>query len=160
MTVTPQDLPSSCATLASQLIVEGCLAIIQGSVKGEAPVKPLPLIKEEREKLGLEPGGLTLFYPAGQEGVFFDGHANTFLVWFTGDDCENATSALHNALMKAYPRAKQLDDVAHKTDPRMRARVYRVELGGGRLAAIQTSFSGGRGAYKFSARVVAQQRTT
>lgn len=158
VTETPEQLPS-CTALAAQLIVEGCLPIIQGTVKGEAPVKPMPLAMSERDKLGLEPGGLTLFYPAGEEGVFVDARADTFLVWFAGGDCANVTSVLHDALMRAFPAARQLDDVAHKIDSRMRARVYRVDLGGGRLAAIHTSFSdAGPGRYKFAARVVAQQR--
>ena len=133
--------PSSCADLAAELVVNGCLPIIQGTVKGKAPVEPIVLSKEQREKLGFTgASSLTLFYPAGEEGVFFDGASNTFKIWFRGADCERVTTALHDALMRAFPAAQQLDDVAHKRDPRMRARVYRVDLGEGRLATISTSF--------------------
>jgi hypothetical protein len=154
------NAPASCAALAAQLIVEGCLPIIQGSVKGKAPVEPVVLSKEQRQKLGLnQPDSLTLFYPAGQEGVFFDGGANMFRIWFNGDDCEAATDALHRALMRAFPAAQQLDEVAHQEDPRMRARVYRVELGGGRLATISTSFgSAAPGRRKFIAEVKSLRR--
>jgi hypothetical protein len=62
--------------------------------------------------------------------------------------------------MRAFPAAKQLDDVAHKLDPRMRARVYRVELGGGLLATIDTSFAqSGPRKHKFVAVVKSFKRT-
>jgi hypothetical protein len=156
-----QNVPPSCAGLAAQLIVEGCLPIIQGTVKGKAPIQPVPLTKEERDKLGLKEQGITVFYPAGGEGVFFDAGKSSFTVWFNGEDCERATATLHDALMRAFPNAKQLDDVAHKQDSRMRARVYRVDLGQGRLAAIETSFGqAAPGKHKFMARVIAQVRKT
>jgi hypothetical protein len=152
--------PASCARLAAELIVQGCLPMIQGAAKGKAPIQPVVLSREERAKLGLtDDKSLTLFYAAGGEGVFFDGAANTFQVWFKGEDCEEATSALHTALMRAFPSAKQLDDVPHKEDKRMRARVYRVELGGGKLATISTSFGKTAGKHTFHAEVKAFQRT-
>ncbi len=152
------EVPSSCAALAAALIVEGCLPIIQGSVSGTTPIAPAPLVEAERKKLGLNEPGVTLFYPAGQEGVFFDATANVFTVWFSGEDVIETTRLLHEALMGAFPKAQQVDEVKHKADPRMRARVYRVELGQGRLAAIETSFGLTSGGHKFTARVIAQQR--
>jgi hypothetical protein len=153
-----ENLPPSCAALAASLIVEGCLPIIQGNVKGTTPIAPATLVEAERAKLGLAPGGMTLFYAAGEEGVFFDMSGNIFTVWFTGDDVIESTRLLHEALTRAFPKAKQLDEVKHKADSRMRARVYRVELGAGRLAAIETSFALAGGRHKFMARVIAQQR--
>ena len=157
MSDTP-EIPPSCAALTALLIVEGCLPIIQGTVKGKTPIEPVPLMKAEREKLGLAEAGMTLFYPAGEEGVFFDMSGNSFTLWFAGEDVMEATRLLHDALMRAFPQTQQLDDVAHKADPRMRARAYRVELGEGRLAAIDTSFAPAGGKHKFIARVIAQQR--
>lgn len=151
--------PTSCANLAAQLIVEGCLPMIRGDVQGKAPIQPIVLNREERAKLGLtEPNSLTLFYAAGEEGVFFDGGASTFRIWFKGEDCEAATGALHERLMRAFPAAQQLDDVPHPEDQRMRARVYRVELGGGRLATINTSFGKTAGKHKFMAEVKSLMR--
>lgn len=151
--------PASCANLAAQLIVEGCLPMIRGDVKGKAPIQPVVLTKEQRATLGLtEPNSLTLFYPAGEEGVFFDGAASTFRIWFKGEDCEAATPALHTMLMRAFPSAEQLDDVPHPQDQRMRARVYRVELGGGKLATINTSFGRSGGKHTFMAEVKSLQR--
>lgn len=158
MTTEPKNLPPSCAALAAQLIVDGCLPIIQGTVKGKAPIEGVPLRPVERNKLGLTEQGLTVFYPAGKEGVFFDMGKNTFTVWFTGDDYEKAAPALHDALMRAFPSAKQLDDVPSKQNSKMRARVYRVELSGGRLAGIETSFWQASGKTKFMAKVAAQKR--
>ncbi len=157
MSDTP-NIPPSCAALAALLIVEGCLPIIQGSVKGKTPIVPATLGEAERKKLGLTEAGITLFYPAGEEGVFFDMAKSSFSVWFAGEDVMDVTRLLHEALMRAFPKAKQLDEVKHKADSRMRARVYRVELGEGRLAAIETSFALAGGRHKFIARVIAQQR--
>lgn len=152
--------PASCAKLAAQLIVEGCLPIIQGKVEGKAPIPPIVLSREERAKLGLaDSSSLTLFYAAGEEGVFFDGAPNTFKIWFKGEDCEQATPALHTMLMRAFPSAEQLDDVPHPEDQRMRARVYRVELGGGKLATIRTSFGRSAGKHSFVAEVKSLLRT-
>lgn len=157
MSETP-DIPASCAALAAELVVDGCLRIIDGTVRGKTPVAPATLQPAERAKLGLPAGGVTLFYPAGEEGVFLDLERSEFSVWFTGGDCEAATAALHQKLMHAYPGAKQLDDVGHPLDNRMRARAYRVELGAGRLGAISTAFSMVAGKHRFTARVIAQQR--
>jgi hypothetical protein len=145
--------------LAAQLVIEGALAMIRGEVKGKAPVEPAVVSPEERAKLGLPRDNLTLFYPAGESGVFLDMGGNTFTVWFTGEDCEKATSALHERLTRAFPKTRQLDDVPHPKNKHMRARVYRTELGDGRLAAISTSFSRlASGQEKFTVRVIAQQR--
>jgi hypothetical protein len=156
---TPANIPTSCAAVAAELVV-GCLPIIQGAPKGKAPVQPMVLTKEEKAKLGIVGGDhLTLFYPAGGDGVFFDGSANTFRIWFSGEDSAEVTNALHNALTRAFPAAQQLDDVAHKIDPRMRARAYRVELGGNKLATIRTSFADlGPGKHRFEAEVKSLQR--
>jgi|GEM_PF-1292821 len=155
----PANLPPSCADLAAQLIVEGCLPIIQGAARGNAAIKPVVLTRSERAKLNLKDDSLTLFYPAGDTGVFFDIKETEFNLWFEGGDCDRATSALHERLTKDFPAARQLDDVPHPRDQRMRARVYRVELGEGKLAAISTSFGRGRdGAVRFAVRVIAQQR--
>ncbi len=156
-----QNTPASCAALAAQLIVEGCLPIIQGSVKGKTPIEPVVLTPEERSKLGLtESKSVTLFYPAGETGVFFDTGQTCFKVWFNGEDCENATTSLHNALMRAFPATQQRDDVAHPEDPRMRARFYSVDLGEGRLAHIATSFGlAAPGKHQFVADVSALQRS-
>jgi hypothetical protein len=152
-------LPNSCAALTAQLVVEGCLPIIQGTVSGKAPIEGVVLTAPEREKLNLKSEGITIFYPAGETGVFFDMRENEFTLWFDGGDCDRATSALHDRLTKTFPTARQLDDVPHPRDQRMRARVYRVELGSGKLAAVKTSFgAGSRGSDKFVVHVVAQQR--
>ena len=109
--------------------------------------------------LGLPPGGVSMFYPAGEDGVFIDLEKNDFTVWFSGGDCEAVTNALHTALTRAFPKAQQLDDVAHPRDSRMRARAYRVDLGEARLATILTEFGEAGSKHKFTARIKAQQRT-
>jgi hypothetical protein len=149
----------SCADLTATLIVEGCLPMIRGDVKGKAPLAPIPVTPEERSKLKLEPNGMTMFYPAQDEGVFFDITSTGFGLWFAGGDVERATDALDKALKRGFPKTKQLDEVRHKRNAKLRARVYRVELGEGRLAAISTSFADlPNGRHKFAVRIQAQQR--
>ncbi len=133
--------------------------MIRGDVKGQSPVPPIPLTPEERARLNLTPDGVTTFFPAQDTGVFFDMARTSFNVWFAGGDIERATNALDAAVKRGFPQAKQLDDVAHKRNSKLRARVYRIELGNGRLAAISTSFTDlADGKHKFAVRVQAQQR--
>lgn len=158
--MSQQQLPPSCAALAAELVV-GAVAIIQGKPRGKTPIEPVALSEEEKMRMGIvDKDRLVLFYAAGGDGVFFDGAPNTFRIWFTGEDTAEATNALHAALTRAFPRAEQLDDVAHKIDPRMRARAYRVELGDGKLATINTSFADlGPGRHRFTADIKSLQRT-
>lgn len=133
--------------------------MIRGDVKGKAPVAAAPLTPEQRAKLKLDPQGITAFYPAQDEGVFFDVAGSALVVWFSGGDTDRATISLDGALKRAFPQTQQLDDVPHPRDSRMRARAYRVELGQGRLAAISTSFADlPDGRHTFTVRVLAQQR--
>lgn len=133
--------------------------MIEGTVKGKVPVPPVLLSAEEREKLHLGGAGFTLFYPAGEEGVFFHTNGDEFLVWFVGDDCNKVTEALHSAIRSDFPQTRQLDEVQHPTERSMRARTYQIELGSDRVAGISTSFSrAGSGQHKFSARVISQRR--
>jgi hypothetical protein len=151
------EIPKSCADTAARLVVEGALAIIQDNVNNHAPEGGALVTPEQRQKLGLAPG-LTFYFAAGGEGVFFDLGKSEFRVWFSGDDYQRASDALHGRLLQAFPRAEQLDDVASKTDPRLHARVYRVDLGNGRLAGVSTAYIASPSGMKFEARVVAQQR--
>jgi hypothetical protein len=152
------EIPASCAEVAARLVVEGCLPIIQDSVKNHAPQGGALLTPQDRQKLGLPPG-VTFFFAAGEEGVFFDLGQSEFHVWFAGDDYQSAGDALHAALLKAFPKSQQLDDVASPANPRLHARVYRVDLGNSRVAAVSTAYSMlPSGQHRFEARVIAQQR--
>ena len=149
------------ARLAAQLVVEGCLPIIAGKVQGKAPVEPVALTQAERGKFGLEQASITLFYPAGEQGVFFDMAESNFMVWFNGADCDQAASVFDAALKRAYPNACQLEDITHSENARMRARIYQVELDEGRLAQIETGYpapGAGGPSGKFIVRVAALQR--
>lgn len=149
----------SCADLTATLVVEGCMPMIQGEITGKAPISGLPLTPEERTKLHLDPTGLTVFFPAQDEGVFFDMMSSSFQVWFAGGDVDRATDALDAALKRAFPKLLQLDDVPHQHDRRLRARAYRVQLPQGKLAAISTSFKDlTDGRRQFMVRIQAQVR--
>lgn len=137
----PEGVAPSCSDLTATLLVDGALPMIRGDVKGAAPVGGIPLTPEERAKAGQASRGATVFYPAQDEGVFFDLGETEFKLWFRGGDIERLTGALDAALKRAFPAVQLLDDVPHSQDPRMHARAYRVELGGGRLAGVSTAFT-------------------
>lgn len=159
MVENAKEVPQSCAALAAQLVVEGALPIIRGDVKGKAPTEPVVLSVQDRAKLGRTGDGATLFYASGDSGVFFDAEPTSITVWFDGEDCDKATKSLHDRLMRAFPNAKQLDDVPHPKDKSKRARAYRVELGKGRLAMVKTSFTElSSGKERFTVEVDALQR--
>lgn len=152
-------IPPSTAGLATELIIEGCLRMIRGDVKGQTPIEPVVLHPDERAKLGLGAGGPTLFYPAGEDGVYFDIVGHTFNIWFSGKECEKITNLLHTELMRAFPNTKQIDDVEFKENRHMHARVYTIELGNGRVAAVKTAFTRrDKIGFTFYARVDSQQR--
>jgi len=146
--------------LVAKLVIEGALAMVAGKVQGKAPVEGLPLKKGEREKLGLKGMGLTVFYPLGEGGVFFDMQGSTATVWYDGGDCERALGVFEVALKRAHATARQLEDTTNPNDPAMRSRAYQVELANGKLGIIDVAYPTGAGAKgrQFAVRVFAQQR--
>lgn len=143
--------------LAAKLIVEGCVAHAAGKVQGKMPMPPIPLSELERADIGLKQGGQTLFYPLPPTGVFIDMGGVVASVWFTQADSDRGLGAVEKALKHAFPRAKQLKDGAHPTEKDMRQRLYEIDFGGSRLAALELDYPA-RGAEKFVARISAQAR--
>src|SRR6185312_4066762 len=117
--------------LAAQ-IVEGCVAMAAGAVKGSLPIEGIPLSDLERAELGLAQGGKTAFYPLKESGVFLDLDRSTCSVFFADHDFDRALGAVEAALKRAYPRAKQIKDGPHPNLREYRYRAYEIDLGRGR----------------------------
>lgn len=148
------------SALAATLAVDGALAMIAGKVQGKAPVEGVPLQPEERRKLALSPQGLTVFYAAGEDGVFFDMADDKATIWYNGGDCDQGIGAFENNLKQAYPATKYLGETPNPSDATMRSRGYEVDLGQGRLAVIDATFpASATSKRQFALRVFAKKRT-
>lgn len=148
------------SALVATLVVDGALAMIAGKVKGTAPVEGRALQPGERDRLGLKPGGLAIFYPAGEEGVFFDMNGSEATIFYNGGDCEQGIATFEAALKVAHPNTRYLGEVPNPNSAMMRSRGYEVDLGQGRLATIDASFPAGPGGQRqFAVRVFAKKRS-
>ncbi len=145
--------------LATQLLVQGCLAHVAGAVQGKAPVAPVVLTELERADIGLAQGGHTLFYPAPPTGVFVDMNGSMATVWFMEADSSRAMELVDAALKRTSYKIKQTKDASHPNEPKMRFRTYEADLGSNRLALIEAEYPE-RGAppKKFVGRIIAQTR--
>jgi hypothetical protein len=145
--------------LATKLLVEGCLANIAGNVQGKMPMAPVPLSELERAEIGLQQGGHTMFYPLDATGVFIDLMGAKATVWFNDADYDRALETFEAAMMRAFPRTRQLKDGASPRDAGTRERTYEVDLGGSRMALVGVEYAKrGAASKRFVARVVAQAR--
>jgi len=126
--------------VVAQLVVEAAIAGIAGTVRGKFPIAPVILNAEQCGELGLPPGSNTMFYPLDKSGVFYDVDEARSTIWYTGADASKALSAVENAVLRAYPTAKQAKDDTDAREADMRVRTYDVKLPQGRLAIVQLSY--------------------
>lgn len=140
-------------------IVEGCVMMVAGDIKGSLPMEGIPLTDLERADLGLAQGGRTAFYPLKESGVFLDLNRSTCSVFFADYDFDRALAAVEAAVKRAYPQAKQIKDGPHPSLKDYRFRAYEIDLGGGKLALLELDAPGANAdKRKFVARVDAQAR--
>lgn len=143
--------------VAAKLIVDGSLDAIGG--KSAAPFPPEggeTLSAERRAALGRPPGGATLHYPAGEDGVFVDLQGAETTIWFTGADSAKALQQLEKALNKSYPKAVKQSDTPHPSLQGVRHRSYDVPLGGERAAVLDIAYPASGGASgRFVVRILA-----
>ncbi len=145
--------------LAAKLVVEGCLAMVAGTVQGKMPVEGIAVTELERSELGLRQGGRTAFYPLKESGVFIDLHGSSASVFYADHDCERALSALDAALKRAYPGAKQAKDTPHPRKRNHRFRSYEIDFGNGKLAVVEVDApEAGAKRRKFIARIYPMAR--
>ena len=140
-------------------IVEGCIAMVAGTVKGTLPMEGIPLTELERADLGLAQGGRTAFYPLTESGVFLDLDRSTCSVFFADHDFDRALPAVEAAVRRSYPQAKQIKDGPHPRLKDYRFRAYEIDLGGGKVALLELDAPEAKASErKFVARVDAQGR--
>ena len=156
-TVTP-------AHLAAQIVVEGCLPMIQEKVRGGLPVEGRLLSEAEKRERGMIDAltvnpqmSQTISYKIGRDEVLLDLDRSQASVWFSNADYDKAMGLLDMALKAQYPRAQQTEDRAHPDAEGMRVRLYTVELDPALRASIEVSYAapGGVGR-QFVVRVRAQ----
>jgi hypothetical protein len=127
--------------LAARLVVEGAIAAIAGTVRGQLPVKPTVLNDEQAQALNLPPGGTTLYYELDDKGVFFDSVGSRVAVWYSGADADRALGVLEAELKRHYPNTKQVIDAKHPDASGMRVRAYDVKIRDGLMATVEVSYS-------------------
>lgn len=157
--ITPADL-------ATRLVVEAALPMIQDKVRGKLPIEGQLLTVEDRVRRGMtdimgvdREQSTTLAYPANGAEVLFDLDRSQASVFFKGGDCDKAIALLDAALKRDYPGVQQEQDIAHPDNNGMRVRLYKIQLDPALLASIEASYPAPGGpAKQFVARVRAQIR--
>lgn len=130
--------------VAAKLAVEGVVASLAGTVKGQLGIKPKLIEGADRAELGVADIGDLLFYPVGDSGVFFHSDGPFATIWY-GDADSNAGLAALDALVKRHhPNAKQVSDNPHKTEPGFNQRTWDIQLANERLAMVEAIYPNGR----------------
>ncbi|MBL8550055.1 MAG: hypothetical protein JNJ73_08710 [Hyphomonadaceae bacterium] len=126
--------------VAARVIVDFCLPMIQGKRVAHAPVLGRQLEGEEKAEIGGSADGVTMVFDTLQGSVFCDLADARALIWYREADSEAAPGLLDAALKRAYPAAKQLEEVPHPQQRAMRVRAYEVDLGDGKLSRLEVGF--------------------
>lgn len=140
--------------LSAKLAIDGAVAAIAGTVRGQLPIKPRTLDQNQRAEAGIAAEGDFLFYPIAESGVFFYTHGAFTTIWYVGAETDKGLAALDAAIKRAHPSAKIANDGAHKTLRGWGFRTYDIKLPNGRLAIVEAAYPMGRvEAPKFSVRI-------
>ena len=147
------------SAVAAKLAIEGAVAAIAGTVKGQLGIAPRPLGPQEKADLGMSDQGDTLFYPIDESGVFFHTDGAFTTIWFAGGDYENGIEALEAQIKRGCPQAKQVKDEPHETEPGLTLRTYDIKLPNNHLAIVDAIYTKRRrDDGKFMIRVTAMAR--
>lgn len=130
--------------VAAKLAIEGIVAGLAGTVKGQLGITPKPIVGAERADLGLADVGDTLFYPVGESGVFLHADGPFTTIWYGGADCASAITGFDAALKRNQPKAKQVSDNPHKSEAGFNQRTYDVQLANDKLAVVEAIYPVGR----------------
>lgn len=127
--------------VAAKLIVDGALANMAGSAQ-KPDVQGVKLDEGRRAKLGLAPGGTTLYYEIVEKsGVFVDLAGSTTSIWFRDAEGYDALPTFEAMLHRAFPEARQVDDKANPADETTRLRTYDVPLAADRVAVVDVAYA-------------------
>jgi hypothetical protein len=132
--------------LTTQIVVEGCVPMVDGRPKGKLPIKGVLLTMDQRGELGqLDPlrlrlDGQTIFYPIQPDGVFLDLGKEIATVWFNGADADRTLEMLETSLKQAFPQTRYIEERDHPDTPGMKVRFYIVDLTAPRFASLEVAY--------------------
>jgi hypothetical protein len=145
--------------VAAKLAIEGAVAAIGGTVRGQLGITPKTLGRQEKIDLAMSEQGETLFYPLGDGGVFFHTDGAFTTIWFAGADYNKGLDVLDALVKRNYPDAKQVKDEDHEREPGLRLRTYDIKLPNNHLAIVDTIYPKGPvNDPKFMIRITAMAR--
>lgn len=145
--------------VAAKLAIEGAVAAIGGTVRGELGISPRQLTQHDKIDLGMQDIGPTLFYELDQGGVLLQSDGAHTTIWFSGADYDKGINVLDALVKRNYPEAKQSKDEPHSTEPNFRLRTYDIKLPANHLAIVDAIYPSGRVQNpKFMIRVTAMAR--
>lgn len=145
--------------VAAKLAIEGAVAAIGGTVKGQIGITPRELTSQDKIDLAMLDIGPTLYYDLGDGGVLLQSDGAHTIIWYGGADYDKGITALDALVKKHYPEAKQSKDEPHSTEPNHRLRTYDIQLPGNHLALVDAIYASGRVQNpKFMIRVTAMAR--
>ena len=136
---SPASAAGSPAGLAALLATETVIDMMLG-VSSSAPAPTASLSAEQRQFLGLEPGGSTLVYELGEASLLLDMVANTATMSFAKGDVSDAISILDDAIARRRPQLLRIEDVTHPRGGSRRLRVYQGELQPNLICKVEADY--------------------
>jgi hypothetical protein len=146
--------------VAAKLAIEGAVAAIGGTVKGQLGISPRQLSQHDKIDLGMQDIGPTLFYEVDQGGgVLLQSDGAHTTIWYGGGDYDKGINVLDALVKRHYPDAKRSKDEPHATEANLRIRTYDIKLPANHLAIVDAIYPSGRvNNPKFMIRVTAMAR--
>lgn len=130
--------------VAAKLAVEGAVAAIGGTVRGQIGIQPRMLGPNEKLDLGWADMGDTLFYEVGDSGVFFHTDGAHTVIWYVNADYDKGLGAIDALMKRNQPGATIAKDEAHPEEPGFNLRTYDVKLPNNHLAVVDVIYVTGR----------------
>ncbi|MGD9968537.1 MAG: hypothetical protein AB7T59_18615 [Hyphomonadaceae bacterium] len=130
--------------VAAKLAIEGAVAAIAGTVKGQLGLTPRVLNSREKIDLGMSDAGNTMYYEVGDSGVFFHTDGAHTTIWYINADSDKGLSALEAQIKRHQPDAKLASDEPHSEEPGFNIRTYDIKLQNNHLAIVDVIYAKGR----------------
>jgi hypothetical protein len=127
--------------VAAKLAIEGAVAAIGGTVKGQIGLTPRVLGRHEKIDLGMADIGDTLFYEVGDSGVFFHTDGAYTTIWYTGADYDKGLAALEAQIKRHQPSAKLAKEEPHAEEQGFSIRTYDIKLQNNHLAIVDVIYA-------------------
>lgn len=149
--------------VAAKLAIEGVVATLEGTVRGQLGITPRELGEREKIDLALSNIGTTLYYELSPtSGVFLHADNAFTTIWYGGMEADAGIRDLDALIKRAYPNAKMVSEGPHATERNFEQRTYDIKLQNDALAVVDAIYPVGRvDNPKFMVRVTAmvkQQR--